>query len=115
MPESEYGSACTVQAVIEIIKNICTLETFKPPVLITQCGHSFCQECLSSYEKASTWKCPKSQKKQTVPVKSLPRNYAIEQILARVNDFDLCEIHERPKEIRELYRHIDFHEFRDFL
>ena len=48
-------------------------------------------------------------------MKSLPRNYAIEQILARVNDFDLCEIHERPKEIRELYRHIDFHEFREFL
>ena len=73
---------------------------------MTQCGHSFCQKCLSNYESGSTWKCPQSQIEQTVPVKSLPRNYAIEKIVARVNDFDLCDIHERPKEIRKLYRNI---------
>ena len=74
---------------------------------MTQCGHSFCQKCLSSYESESNWKCPKSQIEQTVPVKSLPRNYAIEKIVATVNDFDLCEIHERPKEIRKLHLYIE--------
>ena len=74
---------------------------------MTQCGHSFCQKCLSNYESESIWKCPKSQIEQTVPVKSLPRNYAIEKIVATVNDFDLCEIHERPKEIRKLHLYIE--------
>ena len=74
---------------------------------MTQCGHSFCQKCLSNYESESNWKCPKSQIEQTVPVKSLPRNYAIEKIVATVNDFDLCEIHERPKEIRKLHLYIE--------
>lgn len=40
------------------------IEVFKPPVLILDCGHNFCSECIRSAFQCSR-ECPECRQPQT--------------------------------------------------
>jgi len=62
--------------------SIC-LDNFKPPIKITDCGHSFCEECiLVARPQPDDWPCPFCNKIHNHPARDLARNFFAEQIVS---------------------------------
>ena len=95
-----------------VISNNFFVEQLKPPIKVTDCGHSYCEDCLNQVVRGQdSWQCPKSRQIHDRPVSSLPRNFAIEQAVeslsakpqtdpqSKTNAEDLIESHsEAPEE-----------------
>ena len=59
------------------------LENFKLPIKVTNCGHSFCEECiLVACPEASGWRCPICNQIHNHPARDLTRNFLVEQIMS---------------------------------
>ena len=79
----------------------------RPPIRITACGHSFCEQCiLAARPEPRDWACPICNHIHDHPVSALARNYFAEQIVQSVRDQtprakprqkngDLCNIHQQ--------------------
>ena len=64
--------------------SIC-LETFTIPIRITNCGHSFCGQCL--YElvcERSIWSCPECRQEHGQKPDTLARNYFVETYIEKM-------------------------------
>lgn len=94
------------------------LGLFQPPIRTTQCGHNFCESCLtniSNNERLNGWPCPECRQEQNCLVTSLPRSFLIEKMVEKVqnqrqtsselqSEFGSCPKHHRGIEIRKFYK-----------
>ena len=72
-------------------------ETFKPPILMTICGHSFCRKCLiAACPRNSGWSCPLCNQIHNFPAADLARNLVAEQIVESLSGNDVCNQHQEP-------------------
>ena len=84
-----------------------SLDTFQPPICMTRCGHSFCQQCLlAACPEPIGWPCPTCKHVHNHPATALPRNFFAEQIVesfrARpTGEFGFCEDHQQEITLRE--------------
>lgn len=80
------------QGSIEIY-NKNALDTFKSPILITKCGHSFCKECLLIACPGPTgWLCPQCRLAHDYPASELTRNFVAEQMMEFIKGQELKQI-----------------------
>ena len=56
-------------------------ETYKPPIRMTDCGHSFCEQCIVPAYPNPGWRCPLCNKTHNHSAANLARNYFAEQLL----------------------------------
>ena len=79
----------------------CHLEFEEPhrvPRILTTCGHSLCQSCLSTLWKSSHLTCPQCHTKNpAASVLSFPANLALIQ-LKQKSPIDTCEVHTKTIE-----------------
>jgi len=61
--------------------SIC-LETYKPPIRMTNCGHSFCEGCIMPAYPKPGWRCPLCNTIHNHSAATLARNYLAEEIVA---------------------------------
>ena len=90
---------------------IITLETFEPPIKITQCGHMYCEKCLLGSTKGEQrWHCPDCRKLHECDINSLARNYHLEKLVEKFkkekpkkskNPYGICTKHNRAIEYRK--------------
>ena len=72
-------------------------EIFKPPILMTICGHSYCQKCLiAACPQKSGWLCPLCNQIHNLPATDLARNRFAEQIVESYSKNDVCNLHQEP-------------------
>ena len=104
--------------------DITSRETFRPPVRITDCGHSYCEACLLQYRgphslavrqrrlafngldfgTPQSYSCPECRKPQFKEVEELTRNFFAERAVENFNNIknekpknnEMCEIHSMP-------------------
>ena len=78
------------------------LEIFSPPVRITRCGHSFCDQCLTSMT-ATLWPCPECRAEQNQAPEDLTRNYFLEGLIEKFKDSrnKICMTHDLKKKLRK--------------
>ena len=62
-------------------------EIFKPPIRMTEeCGHNFCQDCLSSLDNdQNEWLCPECRSVQSRQPDKLMRNRLVEKAVESFN------------------------------
>ena len=89
-----------------------TSEAFKAPTRISQCGHSFCHDCLAAFTKgAESWVCPECRTMNNCRVETLARNFGLEQVVESINDvaiqpnqntgLDFCDQHQAQMKLRK--------------
>lgn len=60
------------------------IEVFRAPVLILDCGHNFCSECIrSAFERSR--ECPECRQLQSKQVDELTRNRLVERVIEKMN------------------------------
>ena len=103
-------------AILTFLTCITTLnsETFQPPIRVTNCGHSFCEQCIVPAYPAPGWRCPMCNQVHDKAAATLARNYFAEQIVNSFKaqstpaprrsggEFGLCTLHDRNIEICKL-------------
>ena len=53
---------------------------FDPPVRITECGHNYCENCLTTHADGNKdWLCPESRQQHQKNPNQLTRNYFVEK------------------------------------
>ena len=57
-------------------------EIFKPPIRVTNCGHSFCERCIVPRYTEPGWLCPICKHLQNNSAGALARNFSLEPIAA---------------------------------
>ena len=80
------------------------LDFFKSLVRMTNCGHNYCQECLTGITEF-LWLCPECRTEQQQRPEHLARNFFLERtvenfIASRKN---LCGAHNLPKKLRKYF------------
>ena len=55
-------------------------EIFKPPIRVTNCGHSFCERCIVPRYTEPGWLCPLCKHLQINSAAALVRNFSLEPI-----------------------------------
>ena len=103
-----------MQNCLRILHSKCALclDFYTAPVLIINCGHNFCQECLSEYLPASddneaAWNCPECQIEHNQRLEQLSRNFFLERTVLKYieSQKNFCVTHESPKKLRK-YKNI---------
>ena len=95
-------------------------EILKAPIKISQCGHSFCNGCLSAFTRgANSWECPKCRRMNNCKVESLARNYDLEQVVESLAnmavqpnpnaELGFCDRHQMPAKLRKSLLTTIFH------
>ena len=76
---------------------------------MTNCGHNFCQECLSGMladadAGEDAWDCPECRTEQNQGPEHLARNFFLERTLEKFIETrkNLCAVHDSPKKLRKL-------------
>ena len=80
------------------------LDYFSPPVRITRCGHSFCDQCLTSTGiTEATWSCPECRAEQNQTPAELARNYFLERTIEKFKNSrkQICATHDLKKKLRK--------------
>ena len=88
-------------------------DIFTPPIRITDCGHDYCEVCLTEVrQEQHEWQCPETRQVHRKEITELTRNYRLERFVdaykkqqkekAEACDDGLCEVHQRPIELCEL-------------
>ena len=80
------------------------LDFFASPVRITNCGHNYCQECLTGMGE-TPWLCPECRTEQQQRPEQLARNFFLERtvenfIASRKN---ICGAHNLLKKLRKYF------------
>ena len=57
-------------------------EIFRPPIRVTNCGHSFCERCIVPRYTEPGWLCPLCKHMQNNAAEGLARNFSLEPIAA---------------------------------
>ena len=78
------------------------LDFFTSPVRMTNCGHNYCQECLTEMME-TPWLCPECRTEQQQRPEQLARNFFLERtaenfIASRKN---ICGAHNLLKKLRK--------------
>lgn len=78
--------------------------TYRPPIRITHCGHSFCHDCLVSHathcaKRGSSFNCPGCKKIIKKSPENLTRNYDLERAVESRTNSDICKTHGEPKKL----------------
>ena len=75
---------------------------------MTNCGHNFCQECLSGMLPAADddedeWNCPECRTEQNQGLEQLARNFFLERTVEKyiASRKNLCAAHESPQKFRK--------------
>ena len=78
------------------------LEFFTAPVLMTNCGHNYCQQCLTVMTEFP-WLCPFCRKKQHQIPEQMPRNFFLEQSVQNFIETrkNICAVHDLKKKFRK--------------
>ena len=95
-------------------------DVFESPILITRCGHNFCQNCLKDVTKKKFkklngknkgkegWICPVCRKFYDCTYDTLTRNFQLETLTEKFlaqrnlnNQFGTCALHNRAMEFRK--------------
>ena len=78
------------------------LDFFTAPVLMTNCGHNYCQECLTGMAE-TPWPCPVCRKEQHQSPDQLARNYFLEQTVQSFIETrkNICVVHDLKKKFRK--------------
>ena len=76
------------------------LDCFTPPVRITNCGHNYCQGCLTMMRE-TPWMCPVCQIPQQQSPEQLTRNFFLERTLENFLESrkNICVIHDLAKKL----------------
>ena len=65
-------------------------DIFNPPIMITNCGHSFCKECIAACSTENGIECPKCRFPNPI-VADLARNYLAEQMIEFINEQNMIQ------------------------
>ena len=112
-----------------------TRDTFRPPVRITECGHSYCEACLlqirgphtlavrqqrlafhgQNFIAPQSYSCPECRKPQFKEVEDLTRNYFAERAVENFTstkikepkDDEMCKLHNMPLILSEFRWSLD--------
>ena len=112
-----------------------TRDTFRPPVRITECGHSYCEACLlqirgphtlavrqqrlafhgQNFTASQSYSCPECRKPQFKEVEDLTRNYFAERAVENFTstkikepkDDEMCKLHNMPLILSEFRWSLD--------
>ena len=78
------------------------LDFFTAPVLMTNCGHNYCQECLTGMAE-TPWPCPVCRREQHQRPKQLARNFFLEQAVQGFIETrkKMCVFHNLQKKLRK--------------
>ena len=78
------------------------LDFFTAPVRITNCGHNFCQQCLTEMND-TPWICPECRTEQQQRPEELTRNYFLEKTVGKyiASREDICDTHKLEKQFRK--------------
>ena len=78
------------------------LDFFTAPVHITNCGHNYCQQCLTG-KFAAPWSCPECRTEQHQRPEQLIRNFVFEKIIGNyiASRKNICAAHNLQKKLRK--------------
>ena len=78
------------------------LDFFKAPVRMTECGHNFCQQCLTGMTE-TPWMCPECRTEQQQRPEQLARNYFLEKTVEKfiASRENICATHNLQKRLRK--------------
>ena len=91
----------------EDLKCSLCLDFFTPPVYITTCGHSFCGECLTRMEAASSdtmlFLCPECRSEQEQMPAELTQNFFLERAVEKFRNSRkyICTAHDLKMKLRK--------------
>ena len=96
------------------------LDFYTVPVCRTNCGHNFCQRCLSgmltdSNHNEDAWNCPECRSEQHQGLEQLARNFFLERTVEKFIESrkNLCAVHELPKKFRKCFKQSKRREFQN--
>ena len=80
------------------------LDFFTSPVRMTNCGHNYCQQCLTAMA-VTPWMCPECRSEQHQEPEQLARNYFLEQSIQNFIETrtNICAVHNLQKKLRKYY------------
>ena len=78
------------------------LDFFKAPVRITNCGHNYCQKCLTGMTTIP-WLCTECSMEQQQRPEQLTRNFFLEKSVENFVESkkNICATHDLPKKLRK--------------
>ena len=86
-------------------------DTFKSPISKTNCGHSFCKECLlAACPESSDWLCPQCRTVHYIPAPDLTRNFVAEQMFEFFREQELNLLVQNETEIIKAQFYTSYYE-----
>ena len=82
------------------------LDFFTAPVRMTDCGHNFCQQCLTGMNE-TPWFCPECRKEQHQRPEQLARNFFLEKTVEKLiaSKKSICAAHNLQKKLCKYLYH----------